>query len=122
MAKTHIHPRASAGARRLLVILTAACLAAPFIPVARATGQKTSLVFMNLTRRDFGDVFAGEELEQVFPVRNDGDAPLEMAQKPLTGWAVPESSNVPLRASAFYAGSRTALTARPAALSRAAPS
>jgi hypothetical protein len=36
------------------------------------------------TVRDFGDVFSGEELEQVFPIANTGDAPLELAEKRLT--------------------------------------
>ena len=31
---------------------------------------------MASTKRDFGDVFAGEELEQNFPVRNAGTKPL----------------------------------------------
>ena len=40
---------------------------------------------MNLTRRDFGEVFAGEELEAVFGVRNAGTGPLELSQKSLLG-------------------------------------
>jgi len=40
---------------------------------------------MNLTRRDFGEVFAGEELEAVFGVRNAGTAPLELSQKSSLG-------------------------------------
>jgi len=31
--------------------------------------------------REFGDVFAGEELEQVFSVANTGTAPLELAEQ-----------------------------------------
>jgi hypothetical protein len=36
------------------------------------------------TRRDFGDVFAGEELVQVFGIRNAGRKPLELAEKSVT--------------------------------------
>lgn len=42
-------------------------------------------VVMDTTRRDFGDVFAGEELEQIFLVRNAGTKPLELSQKSTIG-------------------------------------
>lgn len=42
-------------------------------------------VAMASTKRDFGDVFAGEELEQNFPVRNAGNKPLELSQKSALG-------------------------------------
>src|SRR5437660_44689 len=37
-------------------------------------------VTMDTTRRDFGDVFAGEEIEHSFVVRNTGTKPLELAE------------------------------------------
>ena len=40
---------------------------------------------MASTRRDFGDVFAGEELEQNFPVLNAGTKPLELSRKSMLG-------------------------------------
>lgn len=40
---------------------------------------------MTTTRRDLGDVFAGEELDAAFAVRNAGTAPLELAQKSSLG-------------------------------------
>ncbi|MFY9556824.1 MAG: hypothetical protein WAV20_13380 [Blastocatellia bacterium] len=40
---------------------------------------------MELTKRDFGVVFAGEELEQNFPVRNIGSKPLELTEKSTLG-------------------------------------
>jgi len=44
------------------------------------------------TKRDFGDVFAGEELVQVFPIRNAGSVPLELAEKSTTtGFGLPSS-------------------------------
>jgi hypothetical protein len=113
-----IHLRTSRRARRQLLILVATCLAAPLMPLALATPPSAPLVYMTQTRRDFGDVFAGEELEQVFPVRNDGDAALEMEHKPLTGRSAPAPSNRLLRASARQAG----LALRPAAAHLAAPS
>lgn len=42
-------------------------------------------VVMDSTRRDFGDVFAGEELEQNFPVRNVGNKPLELERRSTLG-------------------------------------
>jgi len=77
---------------------------------------------MNMTRRDFGDVFAGEDLEQVFPVRNDGDAPLEMENKSLTGQAAPSMSKGLARAGAFQASGIGGLALMPAARRMAAPS
>jgi hypothetical protein len=40
---------------------------------------------MNTTKRDFGDVFAGEELEQNFQVLNAGTKPLELERKSTLG-------------------------------------
>lgn len=39
------------------------------------------VLVINMTKRDFGEVFAGEELEQSFLLRNDGTKPLELSQK-----------------------------------------
>jgi HYDIN/CFA65/VesB family protein len=36
---------------------------------------------VDITRRDLGEVFAGEELEYAFIVRNTGRKPLELAEK-----------------------------------------
>ena len=89
MAKRFIQRHAPRRARRLLVAFVAACLCAPCVPATPAAQQKTPLVFMMTTRRDFGDIYKGEDIEQVFPIRNDGDAPLEMDNKPLTGVTAP---------------------------------
>ena len=109
-------------ARRLLVVLAATCLAAPFIPIALAAPQSAPLVFMTMTRRDFGDVFAGEDLEQVFSIRNDGDAPLEIDNKSLTGQSAPALPNRLAQAGAFQAGHARSHALVPATLRRAAPS
>src|SRR3982751_1950547 len=115
MAKTSIHLCTPAGAHRLLIIFAALCLAVTLMPVALAARPSAPFVYMSMTRRDFGDVFAGEDIEQVFTVRNDGDAPLEMQQKSLTGQAAPVTQL--MRAAVFYGGSPVAL--KPVALRRA---
>lgn len=43
------------------------------------------VVVMDATKRDFGEVFAGEVLEQIFFVRNAGTKPLELKQKSMLG-------------------------------------
>jgi hypothetical protein len=122
MAKTSIHPRMPKRARLLLVVLAATCLAAPLIPIALAAPQSAPLVFMSLTRRDFGDVFAGEDIDQAFSIRNDGDAPLEIDNKSLTGQAAPSLSNRLARAGAFQAGNAPGHALVPATIRMAAPS
>jgi hypothetical protein len=54
----------------------------PALSAPRPDGPE---VVIGPTRRDFGDVFAGEELEQNFPVRNVGNKPLELAQRSTLG-------------------------------------
>jgi hypothetical protein len=120
MAKRFLHRRTPRCVHQLLIVLMAAGLAAPCVPVTLAAQQKAPLVFMTMTRRDFGDLYKGEEIEQVFAVRNDGEAPLEMDNKPLTGVAAPAIRLD--HASAFRADGAVARALRPAALRRAAPS
>ncbi len=117
MANRSNHRRAL-GSARLLILFAALCLAAPPVRLVLASEPAAPLVYLPLTERNFGDVFAGEELEQAFLVRNDGDATLEMEQKPLTGQAAP--SHPQLQAAAFASGSGRAPA--PAMLRRAAPS
>jgi hypothetical protein len=119
MAKQFTKRRAPRLARQLLIGLMAACLGAPSIPAALAAQQKAPLVFMMTTRRDLGDIYKGEEIELVFPVRNDGDATLEMDNKSLTGQAAPATHLE--RAGAFRADG-VAGRLMPVALRRAAPS
>ena len=58
------------------------------VAASSASPQKKSAASPELvidgTRRDFGEVFVGEELSHVFTVRNVGTAPLELANKSLT--------------------------------------
>jgi hypothetical protein len=59
---------------------------------ARTSYQsETPYVVMDTNRRDFGDVFAGEELMQIFYVRNAGSKQLELAQKSTLGRLTTES-------------------------------
>jgi hypothetical protein len=120
MAKRLTQRRAPAYARQLLIGLVAACLCAPCVQATLAAQQKAPLVFMMMTRRDLGDIYKGEDIELVFPVRNDGDATLEMDNKSLTGQAAPATR--PERAGASRASGLTARRLMPVALRRAAPS
>jgi hypothetical protein len=55
-------------------------------PIAASTPQAASgipEVVMNVTRRDYGDVFAGEELDFPFDILNAGKAPLELMPRRL---------------------------------------
>ena len=74
---------------------------------------------MEITSRDFGDVFDGEELEQNFPVRNAGTKPLEFSQKSTLSRAE-TNSNPRITAAVWHHGSEYA-PSRVAAM-RAAPS
>jgi len=76
-------------------------------------------VVMDSTRRDFGDVFAGEELEQNFPVRNNGTKPLELSQKSNLGIR-PATPEYPVTAAVWRPGDN--LLTRTVAARRAAPS
>lgn len=76
-------------------------------------------VVMGSTMRDFGDVFAGEELEQNFPVRNTGTKPLELAQKSTLGTR-PTTPDYPV-AAAVWRLSNSVVT-RAVSARRAAPS
>jgi len=76
-------------------------------------------VVMALTKRDFGEVFAGEELEQNFPVRNAGTKPLELSQKSALGTRSTAPS-YPVRAAVWRPNDH--LLTRSVAARRAAPS
>jgi len=69
---------------KLITLLLAAILLSTHALASRlglASGPELKLP---KSTRDYGDVFAGEELEEVFYVGNSGDAPLELAEKSLT--------------------------------------
>lgn len=88
----------------------------PSASSARASADGPEVV-MGSTRRDFGEVFAGEELEQNFPVRNAGTKPLELSLKSTLGTRS-TAPGYPVRAAVWLSGvdlfTRT-VAARPAA-------
>jgi hypothetical protein len=80
---------------------------------------------VEITRRDLGEVYAGEELEYAFIVRNSGTKPLELAEKTSVSSVSAGSENTPSVAMWRAADQRFArdrLFARPVAATRAAPS
>jgi len=84
------------------------------LPPTRPDGPEA---VMASTKRDFGDVFAGEELEQNFPVRNAGTKPLELSQKSTLG-SRSTTHGYPVRAAVWRPNERLlarAVAARPAA-------
>src|SRR5262249_36262887 len=52
---------------------------------AEAASPEGPKVETGPTKKDFGEVFVGEELEQSFQVHNNGSKPLELSQKSLLG-------------------------------------
>ena len=102
----------------LLVLMLPTLRKMTFASSARA-GADGPEVVMSSTRRDFGDVFAGEELEQNFQVRNAGTKPLELARKSTLGTrsTAPDS---PVRAAVWRPNDH--LLTRTVAARRAAPS
>ena len=77
--------------KRVLLII-ALCLSAA-LPVAAAQRGQTGAgqngtrslpeFVIDKTLYDFGEVFAGEEVQGLFTVKNNGNAPLELSDKPL---------------------------------------
>lgn len=101
------------------------CIIASLILIPGAGAQTGAPAFtIDSTRRNFGDVFIGEELEQVFTVRNTGQKPLELSEKSVTTGSIPPSSRDLIKTVSFnrdlYAGTRLLPVA--ASARRAAPS
>ena len=101
----------------ILVFLVTAQLAVGSSP--RALRADAPEAVIEITKRDFGEVFAGEDLEYTFTVRNTGTKALELAEKS----TIPSRSVGSLRAPStamWRTGDR--LFTRAVALTRAAPS
>lgn len=93
--------------------------------IASADAQTGAAEFtIDSTRRDFGDVFIGEELEQVFIVRNTGQKPLELAEKSVTTGSILPSSRDLIRTVSFNSSAYSDNHLLPVAVAarRAAPS
>jgi hypothetical protein len=71
-------------ARVLTVVAGIALLAAASSASSPRESAASPELVIESTRRDFGEVFIGEELNQVFTFRNAGTAPLELTFKTLT--------------------------------------
>jgi len=98
------------------IIIATANICFSFQPTC-ATPLQGPKVEIGSTKKDFGEVFAGEELEQNFPVRNLGSKPLELSQKSALGISVSPGARLE---TAVWSPSQPRV-ARTAAL-RAAPS
>ena len=72
----------------LVSLWTVISLAAPQTAPARAE------LVLDATRRDYGEVFAGEELDYPFNISNVGKAPLELAPRSLTSRSLPFGNRV----------------------------
>jgi hypothetical protein len=56
-------------------------------------------VVLDATTRDYGEVFAGEELDYLFKILNAGKAPLELMQRPLSSRGItPRAAQLASRA------------------------
>jgi hypothetical protein len=66
-------------------------------PAASQAPKTFAEAVVEVTQRDFGDVFAGEELEHSFQVRNAGTKPLLLEEKSSLGTR-PVAPNYPVTA------------------------
>ena len=94
-----------------LALLIAASIASP----VHGSDASPELVIEN-TRRDYGEVFVGEELDQIFTVRNVGTSPLELGVKPLTGRAASAEQDRAISASSVGRLDRLSDYLKPAAM------
>ena len=107
--KAHTFSRARGAIALGLHVLTlmASLLWLTAIPVASSanTPAASPELVIDSTRRDFGEVFIGEELSHAFTVRNIGTTPLELTNKSLTG-----QSSTPAHVLARSQWTNTAIT------------
>jgi hypothetical protein len=98
-----------------MALLTMQFFAGASAPPTRSDSPEA---LIETTSRDFGEVFAGEELECSFTVRNTGTKPLELAEKS----TIPSRSTGLLRASSPAVGRIGERLFTRVAMTRAAPS
>jgi hypothetical protein len=99
----------------LVLSLTAQVAAASSGRISAPDGPEA---VVEITRRDVGDVFAGEEIEYAFIVRNAGTKPLELSEKSSVSSRSASSGYAP--AAAMWRREDRLFT-RPVAATRAAP-
>jgi len=130
MIHTKTKPAAFRFARRStgsLIGLVLAALAPAFSAVNASTASsagtdRSPKVAIESTRCNFGVVFAGEQLNHVFLVRNVGTKTLELDNKSLTGLAQPASPQDLVRQASFHSATHGGRpTFAPAAAPGAAP-
>jgi hypothetical protein len=92
----------------LVIVAGMALLTAPSSASPVVGSNASPELVIDATRRDFGEVFVGEELDQIFTVRNVGTAPLELANKTLA--ARPSAPGPGRVVSASSAGPRYAVS------------
>lgn len=85
MTKTQTNIHAISRAQKAALSLFFVTVAFFFISTSNIKAQaRAPELVIESTKRDFGDVFAGEELVQVFMIRNAGSVPLELAERSAT--------------------------------------
>ena len=121
MTKIQTHTRATPRGQKTALSLVFVTFAVFFISTSTIKAQaRAPEVILDSTKRDFGDVFAGEELVHVFSIRNDGPVPLELAEKSVTtGRGLPSSRGL-IKTVSFNPSKQAVPIA--VATSRAAPS
>jgi len=102
----------------LILLLTSPLAASARAFPADALTADGPDVVMEATKRDIGEVYAGEELEFTFVVRNAGTKALELKEKPSIPSGSTGAANGPSTAM-WRTGERVFI---PAAVRRAAPS
>lgn len=107
--------------RELPLLVVLFLLTAQFVPASSVLGlgDNAPEAVVDITRRDLGEVFAGEELEYAFIVRNAGTKPLELAEKTTTSSRLETSGATP--SIAMWRPAER-IFSRPVAARRAAPS
>ncbi|HLG17720.1 MAG TPA: hypothetical protein VJH03_24970 [Blastocatellia bacterium] len=107
--------------KHLVLSLALALMSGPVIAessrgAATPRNSASPSLIIDKTSHDFGEVFSGEELMQVFNVQNVGDAPLELSERPIL---IPRTASLATRGLFEI---RTSGAALAAVSRRAAPS
>jgi hypothetical protein len=121
MANMPINLRTPSGARRWLAVLAVAFLAAQFGSAVLAAQEHAPYATVPQTRRELGDLYAGEIIDQTFIIYNEGNMPLEM-DRTTTSQLMPSVKDGLVRVSDFRPRSANPLMLAPVTPGLAAPS